>query len=461
MVEITDYVPRSAPAQESPALAKWAEGEFTNIARVFQGQHIVKLRKINVAPPKPRDGMVAYADGTNWNPGSGEGFYGRYGSAWNKFLTGGSVPVGANPTGTVGLSTVNGSAATFLRSDGAPPLSQAIAPSWTGKHIWKNGSGNLAVLEVSGSANVLTITPQGSTQGIVVTQTLTGSPATLDGTIQCIVTDTASTQNQGAIAGVLQAGASAGGQKNGILASLELTGDVGSTAALVALQANCYTNVAQSNSPTLWGYNSLVFNRASASGVSALLGAEINLFSHTSAAVAHRIGWSVVASPDPLDSTGSANIGAQGTSTDCAYLISSFDGGGGRDGNRWKIGLLASAVHGKYPFDSGSTFIQAAAGTMGYGIDLSAATISNYAYKSPGFSVDGSGNVVGNAFDSTTVYKVAGTQIFQGRETGWTQMTGTATKGGGFDTSSVTLPQLAQVVKAIVDASFAHGWIGT
>jgi hypothetical protein len=43
---------------------------------------------------------------------------------------------GANPTGTVGLSTVNGSATTFLRSDGAPPLSQAIAPTWTGAHQW-------------------------------------------------------------------------------------------------------------------------------------------------------------------------------------------------------------------------------------------------------------------------------------------------------------------------------------
>jgi|694.fasta_scaffold30291_8 hypothetical protein len=42
----------------------------------------------------------------------------------------------ANPTATVGLSAVNGSASTFLRSDGAPALSQAIAPTWTGPHIY-------------------------------------------------------------------------------------------------------------------------------------------------------------------------------------------------------------------------------------------------------------------------------------------------------------------------------------
>ncbi len=43
---------------------------------------------------------------------------------------------GANPTGTVGLSAVNGVATTFLRSDGAPALSQSIVPTWTGAHTF-------------------------------------------------------------------------------------------------------------------------------------------------------------------------------------------------------------------------------------------------------------------------------------------------------------------------------------
>lgn len=51
----------------------------------------------------------------------------------------GAGPAGANPTGTVGLSAVNGSATTFLRSDGAPPLSQSISPTWTGTHTF-NGT---------------------------------------------------------------------------------------------------------------------------------------------------------------------------------------------------------------------------------------------------------------------------------------------------------------------------------
>lgn len=57
----------------------------------------------------------------------------------SEFSGGGSGAVGANPTGTIGLAVVNGSAATFLRSDGAPALSQAIVPTWTGLHTFTNG----------------------------------------------------------------------------------------------------------------------------------------------------------------------------------------------------------------------------------------------------------------------------------------------------------------------------------
>lgn len=40
----------------------------------------------------------------------------------------------APPAAKVGLSTVAGSAATFMRSDAAPALSQSITPTWTGLH---------------------------------------------------------------------------------------------------------------------------------------------------------------------------------------------------------------------------------------------------------------------------------------------------------------------------------------
>jgi hypothetical protein len=45
-----------------------------------QPQHQFKVA--HAEPPKPRQGMLAYADGTDWDPGSGEGLYRHDGSAW-------------------------------------------------------------------------------------------------------------------------------------------------------------------------------------------------------------------------------------------------------------------------------------------------------------------------------------------------------------------------------------------
>lgn len=44
---------------------------------------------------------------------------------------------GANPTAALGLTAVNGSALTFMRSDAAPALDQGIAPTWTSAHIFR------------------------------------------------------------------------------------------------------------------------------------------------------------------------------------------------------------------------------------------------------------------------------------------------------------------------------------
>lgn len=43
----------------------------------------------------------------------------------------------ANPSAAVGLTPVNGVATTAMRSDAAPPIDQAITPTWTGNHIFQ------------------------------------------------------------------------------------------------------------------------------------------------------------------------------------------------------------------------------------------------------------------------------------------------------------------------------------
>lgn len=57
----------------------------------------------------------------------------------------------ANPTASLGLAAVNGSAATFMRSDAAPALDQAIAPTWTATHIFSKvyGAANTQALQLS------------------------------------------------------------------------------------------------------------------------------------------------------------------------------------------------------------------------------------------------------------------------------------------------------------------------
>lgn len=67
---------------------------------------------------------------------------------------------GANPSATIGLTATNGSAITYMRSDAAPALSQAIVPTWTGLHTFSNA--NLGIALVSSAASVpITFTPTG------------------------------------------------------------------------------------------------------------------------------------------------------------------------------------------------------------------------------------------------------------------------------------------------------------
>lgn len=42
----------------------------------------VFFKPVHREPTKPRVGLVAYADGTDWNPGSGEGLYVYKSTGW-------------------------------------------------------------------------------------------------------------------------------------------------------------------------------------------------------------------------------------------------------------------------------------------------------------------------------------------------------------------------------------------
>lgn len=60
-----------------------ADEELKRVSEAMQSPNeLLILAPLAVAPKKPRDGVIAMADGVNWNPGSGPGFYGYRAGSW-------------------------------------------------------------------------------------------------------------------------------------------------------------------------------------------------------------------------------------------------------------------------------------------------------------------------------------------------------------------------------------------
>ena len=74
----------AAPVPEKPeALPNFLREELTEIQNGLNAIAEGQLDVVNAAPAKPRSGMSRYADGTSWDPGSGEGMYDYYNGAWH------------------------------------------------------------------------------------------------------------------------------------------------------------------------------------------------------------------------------------------------------------------------------------------------------------------------------------------------------------------------------------------
>jgi len=59
------------------------EKEFERVERSLnEPLDVLYLRELYAEPTPLKNGLVAYADGTTWNPGSGRGVYIYKGSTW-------------------------------------------------------------------------------------------------------------------------------------------------------------------------------------------------------------------------------------------------------------------------------------------------------------------------------------------------------------------------------------------
>jgi len=82
---VTHYEPGPLPT-DGEDLGVYVVTELKRLGDVLFNQATFRLERTHEAPQRPRGGDVRYADGSNWNPGSGEGiyFFKESTSAWVK-----------------------------------------------------------------------------------------------------------------------------------------------------------------------------------------------------------------------------------------------------------------------------------------------------------------------------------------------------------------------------------------
>ena len=66
------YFPKRTPSDYDQGYIQY---ELGYISSAIEQQALGFIDVVNAAPVRPRQGMLRYADGTNWNPGGGEGIY--------------------------------------------------------------------------------------------------------------------------------------------------------------------------------------------------------------------------------------------------------------------------------------------------------------------------------------------------------------------------------------------------
>ena len=81
---VNRWTPNPAPVSNEN-LSDYLFHELNRLSDVLFNLDVMRLEETNVAPAKPRNGDIRYADGTNWNPGgTGEGIYAYTNDAWAK-----------------------------------------------------------------------------------------------------------------------------------------------------------------------------------------------------------------------------------------------------------------------------------------------------------------------------------------------------------------------------------------
>lgn len=68
-------VPPTVSTVEGRAIVEYFQSQISDLVRAMNAPAEVRLSVRYVEPDRPRPGQVVYADGTEWDPGAGEGLY--------------------------------------------------------------------------------------------------------------------------------------------------------------------------------------------------------------------------------------------------------------------------------------------------------------------------------------------------------------------------------------------------
>jgi hypothetical protein len=82
---MAEYVPEPSPPVNSvDELRSYLERELMQISRAFRETTTLELRPVYNEPARRVEGMIVFADGTEWDPGGGQGVYVYAGGVWVK-----------------------------------------------------------------------------------------------------------------------------------------------------------------------------------------------------------------------------------------------------------------------------------------------------------------------------------------------------------------------------------------
>lgn len=75
----------NVPPQDTERLLQYLDEEFVRIAQILNRVASGEYEILYAEPSRIFPGLVVYADGTSWDPGSGEGLYRRsLSNTWHK-----------------------------------------------------------------------------------------------------------------------------------------------------------------------------------------------------------------------------------------------------------------------------------------------------------------------------------------------------------------------------------------